>query len=260
MHLHTHPAKGNLTPGKKWDTPRGLEPHWHSIQCGARSTSVMRSQSSAIQGDVKSASDLWVAWSQLVVGVPWFLSTWTASSTLWQLVENKGGGMWEWCRGWECASKYSDCTNRSIWTAMHLHAHPAKGKDEYSSRSWTPLALDTGWCQGNFSDMKSTECNPRWCEVSLRSMSGTKPARDGACFDSWVLEWWVQHCGSLKRTREGGAGTTLRLTVWTSSHQAECGQRDASPMTLKIHPHWWHLTFPTLVTQSRQVRQALDLD
>ena len=27
---------------------------------------------------------------------------------------------------------------------MHLHAHPAKGKDEYSLRSWTPLALDMG--------------------------------------------------------------------------------------------------------------------
>ena len=57
-HLHAHLAKGNLTPGKGWDTPRGLEPHWHSIQCGAGSTSVTRSQPSAIQGDAKSASDL----------------------------------------------------------------------------------------------------------------------------------------------------------------------------------------------------------
>ena len=58
MHLHAHLAKVNLTPGTGRDTPRGLEPHWHSIQGGARATSVTQSQQSVTQDDAKLVSDL----------------------------------------------------------------------------------------------------------------------------------------------------------------------------------------------------------
>jgi len=72
----------------------------------------------------------------------------------------------------------------------------SKKQTRHSSRSLTPLALDTRWCRGNFSDTKSAECDPRQCKVNLRSVSSTKPARGGTCLSFWVLEWRVRHWGS----------------------------------------------------------------
>ena len=57
-HLHAHLAKVNLAPGTGRDTPRGLEPHWHSIRGGAGVTSVTQSQQSVTQDNAKSVLDL----------------------------------------------------------------------------------------------------------------------------------------------------------------------------------------------------------